>query len=826
MSFSAPAHMLTQRVGGQRAEQVACSHCGLPVPAGLRVENAEHQFCCDGCRTVWDVLHVGGLTEYYKLRDIDPAAQRVRAKPTGRRFSEFDEHAFRDAFCRQQSDGSASVELYLEGVHCPACVWLVERLPTLVEGVIDARLELRRSLLRLRWDPERAGLSGIARKLDSMGYVPQPAKSASVRERRRCEDRRFLVSLGVAGACVGNVMLVSIALWAGGYTGIEPWIEQLFRWVSAVVGVVCLAWPGMVFLRGALGAVRARRWHLDLPITISLVLGSTISMVNTIRGSGEIYFDSLTMLIFFLLIGRWLQSRQQRASADAVELLYTLTPRTARRVREGGVEEIAAEAVVVGDLVEVLGDESCPVDGVVVSGTSSVDNSILTGESEPVPVREGDEVAAGVVVRGSSIRVRAEQIGASTRLGRIMSMLEDLASRRTPFAADADKLARHFVVCVIVVASACFAFWSREGFMVALDHALAVLIVACPCALALATPIATSIAIGRAAQRGILIKGGDVLGKLTRPGAVYFDKTGTLTEGRYRVLRWRGDTDAQRLAVALETVSAHAVARAIVQSAAGTPAGTNIARHEVLPGRGIRGVVDGHDVVVGSRSLVADTRDPEGLVRATEQEAHGLGGTAIYVSVGGVVRASVILGDSVRDSAASAVRGVRTRGWRASVLSGDDERVALAVGQRLGVPEQDIVGNASPEDKARIIEHATNTQGTVVMVGDGVNDAGALARADVGVAVRGGAEASLAAADVYLSGKETDGLAQIATLLDGSAQTIRTVRLALGVSLGYNILAAGCAFAGVITPLWAAIIMPISSLSVVWIGLSGRAFRR
>lgn len=795
-----------------------CRHCGLPVPPGLVDPDAPNQFCCTGCRTAYAIINGCGLRHYYHVRD-EAAADRSPVRATGKRYGEMDDPAFAALYVIPTSEGRRTVDLFLEGVHCAACVWLVERLPDVVPGVMEARLDPRRALVRVTWDPAVASLSTIARALDSLGYIPHAARDARSRSIRRIEDRKMLVRLGVAGACAGNVMLLALALYSGALSSMEPQYLRLFLWLSMAISLISLAWPGSVFFRGAWAAIRTRTPHLDLPISIGLAAGAGWGIVNTIRGSDQVYFDSLSVLVFALLIGRAIQQRQQRWSSDALELLFSVTPGSARRVEPDGTVEVPVEALTRGDLVEVLAGDSIPVDGAVEFGTSSVDQSLLTGESVPVIVAPGDAVAAGAVNLSAPLRVRATATGEATRIGKLMRMVEEGARRKAPIARLADRVAANFVAGMLALSVATLVLWLVIDPSRALDNAAALLIVTCPCAVGLATPLAITVAIGRGAKRGVLIKGGDALEALSRPGVIFLDKTGTITRGTMSMISWHGPTDIQPLVGALESSSSHPIARAL---AAALPAGDDPEAADIVQtlGSGIRGVVNGRDVVVGSPAWIrasAHLVDPD-ITRA-EHDCVARGLTPILIAIDGVAQAVAGVGDPIRDDTADAVHQLQRAGWDVRILSGDHPGVVAAAAKSLGITN--ARGGASPEDKLLAVGDAAR-DARVIMVGDGVNDAAALAAATVGIAVHGGAEASLAAADVYLC---RPGLSQVLELLRAARSTLAVIRASLAVSLFYNILAGTLAITGVLNPLIAAVIMPVSSLTVLTLAVCARTFR-
>jgi P-type Cu2+ transporter len=805
-------------------EDVACSHCGLPVPAGLIDPGSSLQFCCHGCQTVYEMIHGCGMDRFYRLRDATGAASPP-ARVTDLRYRELDDPIFRDLYYQTLPDGTQSTELYLEGVHCSACVWLVEKLPMIAPGVLEARLDIRRSLVRIRWDDSQVALSQIARTLNSLGYPPHPAKDARARQQRRREDQRFLIRIGVAAACAGNVMTLAFALYGGMFTGIEDQYSQLFRLASMGFGLIALLWPGSLFFRGAWAALRTRTAHLDLPIAIGLLAGSVAGTINAIRGTGEIYFDSLTMLILMLLVGRWIQRRQQRWAGDAIELLFSLTPTSARRMTESGIELVPLEAIVPSDVVEVRAGDSIPTDGQVLEGQSTIDQSLLTGESHAVPVAPGQVVHAGTVNLSARLLVEVQQVGDQTRVGRLMRLVEQCSQRRAPIVLLADRIAGWFVLVVLLLAVLTFGLWMMWDSSRAVDHAVALLIVTCPCALGMATPLAVTVALGRAARRKILIKGGEILEVLSRPGMVVLDKTGTLTASRTSVLQWSGDDAVLPLVAAIQRHSAHPIATALVQFCEQRIGQDRTAAQatevQQTMGGGLAGTVDGRRVVIGSARFVRqmDCRIDHSMLQA-EQSALDQAATPVLVAVDQQVIAVAALGDPLRDDAAQALDQLRRMGWKVRILSGDHPSVVRAVAQQLDVAPQDAVGGATPEDKVQYVEQAAR-QGPTVMVGDGVNDAAALSAATVGIAVHGGAEASLAAADVYLS---RSGLIPVVEVIQAARNTLRTIRRCLTASLCYNALAASLAIIGWIGPLTAALLMPISSFTVLTLAFTSRTF--
>lgn len=830
--------LLVDDAGASRAD-VACAHCGLPVPDGFVDPGASAQFCCGGCRTAHAILHQHGLDQYYGF--ADRRTSPVRA--SGRTYEEFDHEAFHALYVTTTPEGLSRVELFLEGVHCASCVWLVERIPLLLPGVARAELNIGRSLAAIEWDPGSVALSQVARSLESLGYPPHPYLGVRRDAVRRKEDRAALIRIGVAGAIAINVMLAAVAMYSGWLAdGLEAPYERFFRWVSLALTIPAILGPGRVFFAGAWAALRTRALHLDLPIAIALGAGFVRGAINTLTDTGPIYFDGVTVLVFLLLVGRYLQQRGQRAATDASELLYSLTPRGARVVdSDGNGRELPAAALLPGMVLEVRAGDTIAADGVVTEGRSAVDLSLLTGESRPVTVEGGATVYAGTLNVSSPIRVRIERAGEESRVARLLRQVEESTRRRAPVVILANRLAGWFVGIVLVLAVVTYVVGARVDPSAALDNAIALLVVTCPCALAMATPLAVTVAAGRAARRGIFIKGGDAIEALSHPGTLILDKTGTVTEARVSLVRWEGPEWVKPLVLALEQESTHPIAegfrRALAPGAEvrdlAPPASPIVEESTHVAGGGIMGRVAGRHLIVGSPSFVsrrAVTAD-DAADDAGDDAADDAGGgdviddtlTPVWIAVDGRLVARAGMGDPVRPDAASSIRALREAGWTVRLLSGDAEPVVRAVGETLGIAAADCRGHATPEEKLQVVEALVAARERVVMVGDGVNDAAAIAAATVGIGVHGGAEASLATADVFLT---TPGLAPLVELVHGASHTMRVIRRNIAFSLAYNVVGVALAVTGTINPLVAAVMMPLSSLTVVLGSWYGRTFER
>jgi len=810
----------------------SCAHCGLAVPGGLVRAGDADQFCCNGCRQVHTLIGEWGFDQYYRLVG-QQRGQIEPARVSGRSFEDFDDEREQAEATETRGPDRRCTRLYLEGVHCAACVWLVEKLPAVLAGVDEVRLNYGSAVAEITWRPAHTRLSTIGRALDRLGYTPHIHRASRVQEARRVEDRAALARLGVAVACGMNLMFLQGAIYAGEYSGMASPYYAFFRWFSLIVSLPVMLFSAKPFFRTAMAGLRARVVHIDLPVAAGLAVAFAASVWNTVRGSGPLWFDSVAMLTAALLGARQVQRSAQRAALERADSLRGAAfLEFARRLDGAGpdapVVEVPVAALAPGDRVEIRSGELVPVDGVVLSGRSSLDNAVLTGEAAAQAVGEGDIVNAGATNLGARIVVRVDAAGERTRVGALLAIVQDALARKPHLIQQTDRLARRFVQALLVLAAVTGLAWLSHGPGVAMERVVALLVVACPCALGLSVPLAVSVALLRAARAGVFVKNPDALERLREVDTVLLDKTGTLTQGRPTVARWHGDDVVLQMARALEAESSHAVARAFQASyGRAFTVVRNVDDVAEAAGQGIAGRIDGHAVRVGTRAHVGagGASVPAELADvAVAMVADGF--SPVFVAVDGRVAGVAGIGDALRRDAAATIDALRARGLHVRILSGDHPSVVARVGAELGLPAADVQGGLTPEAKRDIVAGLVGQPGragAIVMVGDGVNDAAALALADVGVAVHGGTGATIAAADVVLT---REGVAPLADILDGARRLRGVVRRNLAFSLLYNAVAAALAMTGFIGPLGAAIMMPASSLTVILSSAFTRTFAR
>lgn len=804
-----------------------CAHCGSRIPGALAPET---RFCCAGCETVHDLLGASGLDEYYSFRERLGASGRPVETAGALDFRELDSEAFRALYVKCEGE-TERVELSIEGLHCAACVWLIERAPRLEPQLREARVDFGRGLVELTLE-SGASVGKVAETLARLGYRPSPFRAGKAEAARRRELRGLLLRMGVAGAIAGNVMLMAFSLYSGAEGTMDAATRRFFEIGSFLLSLPAL-WAAGIFFRGAVASIRLRAPHMDLPIAIGIAAGYGAGTYAALTGSGEIYFDSLTVLIFLLLIGRYLTRRHQMTAAEAAELIGSVTPSVARvRGPDGAVVETPIGSLAVGSVVEVRSGETVPVDGVVRSGASSLDLSILSGESLPVVVGVGSEVPAGATNVGGALLVETTRAGAATRVAELMREVERALYARSPLVAQADRVAAVFTAGILVVALVVFVAWLFVEPSRALWNALALLVVSCPCALAMATPLALSAASAQAARRRILLMEVSALERLARPCDVFLDKTGTLTRGRLSVDEVVGDLSWIPLLVAAEGHSAHPVARAVrerfgvAEGATGGELAVALEDVTEVPGAGLSATMAGKPVLLGAEAFVgASARSAPPFVAAVRRSVER-GASPLLLSVDGEVVLVVSLVDAEREGVVRNLRSLRSNGHRLHLLSGDHPRAVESLVRRLEDEAGESLfttatGGMRPLDKLARVESALAEGREVVMVGDGVNDAAALTRAGVGISVHGAAEASRLSADVFLGG---GGVAHLAELFEGARRTLATIRRGMVFSLLYNVVGVTLAASGKLSPLWAAVLMPLSSLTVVSNAYRSRLF--
>jgi Cu+-exporting ATPase len=727
---------------------------------------------------------------------------------------------------------------------CASCVNRIERFLSRADGVTVANVNLATERATVRFDPAMIDRAGIVAAIEAAGYDVGRETSADVAtevdaaELERAAERRELLFSALASLAVGAAMM-AVMFWPGG----PPWpMMDVNRWFLIPATVVQFVF-GRRFLAAAVRGARHGEANMNTLVAMGTLAAYGYSVFvtllpETVMAAGlghETYFDSAAVIIGLVLLGRWLEARAKGQAAGAVRSLLELRPPTARVLRPGGERELPISQVVAGDLLRVRPGERIPVDGVVVDGVSAVDESMLTGEPMPVDKAAGDGVIGATLNTSGSFVMRAERVGADTTLAQIVSLVERAQGSKAPIQRLADRVTGWFVPAVIGVAALTFVTWLVLGpapsLPFALSTAIAVLIIACPCAMGLATPTAIMVGTGKGAEHGILIRDGAALEDAQRVTAVVLDKTGTITTGRPSVslvhpLPGMSADELLLLAASAERGSEHPLAEAIVRHAAERGVATaDAARFEATAGGGVRATIDGATVLVGTPAFLAES----GIDTAAAESVDLTTATGAWVARDGRLLGVIGLADTVKPAAPAAIARLERAGIEVWMLTGDRRATAEAIGTQVGIPPERILAEVLPADKAAAIERLQVAGAMVAMVGDGINDAPALARADLGIAIGTGADVAVQASDVTLV---RDDLGAVPAAVRLSRATMRTIRQNLAWAFGYNVLlipvAAGLLYplAGLLlTPAIAAGAMALSSVSVVANSLRLRAFR-
>jgi len=793
-----------------------CYHCGLPVPAGRRfsafIGGADRAMCCAGCQAVAQTIAGEDLDAYYRSRT-------AFAPTTGSGSREDERLALYDLDEVQagivRSDGDArEVQLLLEGITCSACVWLNEQHLSRLPGVLSAEVNYTTHRARVRWDPAQVKLSQILEAVRAIGYRAFPASAANAEQARRRENRAALWRVFVAGFGMMQVMMYALPAYLAGDGTMTADIERLMRIASFVLTVPVVFYSSAPFFRGALRDLRLRRLGMDVPVALGIAVSFLASIIGTFGTGGEVYYDSITMFVFFLLGGRYLEMRARQKAAASLEYLDRALPLGAHKLSaypaSHDAEDVPAVALCAGDLVLIKPGEVVPADGVLIAGETETDESLLTGESMPVLKHVGAPLVAGAVNRLSPAVMRVERVGEATRASHIRRLTERAAGQRPPLVEITDRIAGWFIACVLLVAAGATLYWMQTDPARALWIGVAVLVVTCPCALSLATPTALAVSVGTLARRGVVVTRVHAIEALERVTHVVLDKTGTLTQGRLSLSTVTLAEGAQRervlaIAAALESGSEHPIAQAIQQAA--QHGGVNALPVDHLhnvPGAGVEGEVEGARYRLGNRRHVAQ------IAGVLPQPCAEDDATTVWLGCQGRWLARMSLHDALRPEAREVVRALRASGKQVLVLSGDEPAAVAAIARGLGIDA--FEGGMTPEAKQARVRNLQESGAIVAMIGDGVNDAPVLAQANLSVAMGSGAVVSQAQADLVLLSGRLGGLLDALAI---SRRTLRIVRENLCWATLYNVIALPLAVSGYVTPWLAGIGMAASSLLVV-----------
>jgi Cu2+-exporting ATPase len=805
-----------------------CFHCGLPVPKSasyiVKVDHKDQVMCCMGCQSVAQVIVDSNLTDFYKHRttksskpsDLIPAELQI-----------YDNDALQESFVSfEKNDQDRSIReasLILEGIVCAACVWLNEHTVKKLEGVIDFRVNYSTHRASLKWDNGKIKLSDVLQAIAETGYSAHPFDPARLDTIHQKEKSAALRRIALAGMGMMQVMMPAIAIYLGENSDMTESMRNFLRWISLIITTPVVLYSSRIFFTSAWRDLKRGVFGMDVPVSLAVGSAYIASAWATVTNTGEVYFDSVVMFTFFLLLGRFLEMGARHKAGQVADALVRLLPQTATRIdlAENGKEiqtVIPASDLALGDQVLIKPGETIPADGSVIDGSSSANESLLTGENLPLLKTVGDELIGGSVNIESPLTMRVDKLGDSTMLSSIIRLLDRAQSKKPNLAKFADRSAGWFVLLLLLIAIAVFAVWWFIDPSRAFWIALSVLVITCPCALSLATPAALTAATGNLTEQGVLATRGHALETLAKITHVVFDKTGTLTLGRLKVVKiqllgGKTKTECEALAAGLETASEHPLAKAIQKLSSKAESLVQISAES---GRGVEGKLDNKRIRIGTKSYVAELAGDKFLIdeQASEFDStnYKSASTAVYLGKRNEWLAVFYLQDEIRKEAKETIAKLKSAGIKVSLLSGDNQQAVQTVSQALGIDSDKTNAELLPADKLKTVQKWQASGDIVAMIGDGVNDAPVLAAADVSIAMGSGSQLAQASADMILL---SENLVQLPASIKLSKRMQTIIYQNFAWAILYNVIAIPLAAMGWVAPWMAAIGMSMSSLVVI-----------
>ncbi len=798
-----------------------CYHCGLPIPNNLElsviIEDKPQPMCCMGCQAVAQAIIDADLQDFYKYRTtVNEPIPEVLQQHTV-----YDNPAIQKKFVRIEGEHIKEAALILEGITCAACIWLNEKHLRTLNGIIDVQINYSTHRARIRWDDSVLKLSKILQAVTDIGYIAHPYDPARQQEVLERECKQQLQRIGIAGVLGMQVMMFSIALYAGDWYGMESEFKSLFHWLNLILTIPIVFYCAEPFFKTAWRDITHGQVGMDVPIAIALSL-AFLGSIHAIFYGGHVYFDSITMFVFFLLTGRYFELQARQRGSRAADNLVHLVPTMATRLLKNGIEEelVLVADLEIGDKLLIRPGENISADGIVLTGKSKVDESLLTGESNPITKNIGQKLIAGTVNIDSPLQMQVNKIGTDTVLSYILRLLERAQTEKPTITQLADRVASWFVFGVLLLAVGVATYWWYVNPEIWLTTTIAVLVVTCPCALSLATPTAITAATSNLTQVGLLISRGHALESLARATYFVFDKTGTLTKGHLHLLETHTFTDFKQTeclqyAIALERNSEHPIAQAFKSKTGHFIETNNVTNH---PGAGMQGMINDEHYFIGSPNFIMEITGlsiGSQLLKTLQKNGNTLVLLAnTKLSSSGIklpkLMAVFMLNDEIRTGAKELIQSLIKQGKSVSLLSGDNISAVQRVATEVGI--ETTGASLTPADKLRLVKDLQAQGEIVAMIGDGINDAPVLAQAQVSIAMGNGTQVARTSADMILL---TEQLPNLLIGINIAHRTLQIIRQNIIWAIGYNLLALPAAAVGLIAPWMAAIGMSLSSLLVV-----------
>ncbi|MFT6984585.1 MAG: Cu2+-exporting ATPase [Psychromonas sp.] len=786
--------------------QKNCFHCGEPNPENshyqVTINGQLQKMCCPGCTAVAQTIVDSGLTSYYAHRS-DHAEKIVALVPDElKQLDYYDLTKIQEDFVKQNQSIS-EITLMVEGINCAACAWLIEKQLRFIPGLLFVNVNTTLHRAVIKWDNQQLKLSAILKEIQKVGYKAYPFQVNKQEAFYTQQVKSYLQRLGLAGLATMQIMMFAIALYSDFFSVMEAEFIHYFRWVSLILATPVLLYSAQPFYINAWRNLRNKALGMDIPISIALLGAYSASAYATIIGRGEVYFESVSMFTFLLLLGRLLELRARRKASETTSNLLRLLPSMATLIEDINKPQqqsiIPAKTLQIGQIILVKAGETVPVDGTIIDGTSNIEESMLTGEHLPVSKGENDPVFAGTVNSSSPLTIRVDKLAQNSLIADIIHLQDSAQLNKPRIEILADTVSRYFVATLLIVALLTYIGWSLIAPEQAFWITLSVLVATCPCALSLATPTALTCATAQLNKQGILIKQHHVLETLNKIDHMVFDKTGTLTKGDFSLLNTRvyGEYSKQQcidLASQLENVSEHPIARAFQKQQKNTIILNNIVN---IPGQGLQGDYRQQTLKLGHALFCAID---------TPLESKEL---LIYLTVDKKLLATFELGDQLRESAATIIDYCHTRKIKTTLLTGDISLKSEDIATLLKI--DNVIKGVTPEGKLLYLQKLQRKD-KVLMVGDGINDAPVLAGADVSVTLASGSDIAKNSADVILLGEDLNKLQALNKI---AQKTTAIIKQNLAWAIGYNLIIVPLAIMGHVPPYIAVIGMSFSSLIVV-----------
>ncbi len=779
--------------------------------------------CCYGCQAVSQAIIDSGMDDFYKYRTSNPEKPEQLVPEFLQQLKAYDSASIQKKFVHETDQQDVlEVSLILEGITCAACVWLNEKHLNSLDGVISASINYSNHRARVRWNNSKIQLSDILESISRIGYLAHPYDPEQHQRILENERKQQLKRLGLSGLLGMQIMIFAVAMYTGDWWGIEPAFKQSFRWISLALTTPLLLFASSVFFKSAYRDIINKRIGMDVPISLGIAIAFIASLINTINGSGHVYFDSVAMFTFFLLTARYFELTTRKHTSEATEELLKLTPAVATRLinyianeqnkqscTTEQQENIAVAELNSGDYLLVRPGEVIPADGIISSGTSGINESLITGESLPITKGPGEAVIGGSNNTENPLIMQVTNLGEDSVLSSIQRLIDEAQHTKPAIAKLADKIASWFVSLLLTIATLIAFYWYKTDASQWLEITIATLVVSCPCALSLATPAAITAASGQLAKIGLLPKRAHALETLAHATDFVFDKTGTLTEGKIKLetIRLERQTAYDRdaaltIAASLEASSEHPVAKALLNANHNTLLAVNDLSHQVS--EGIQGVINGTLWFIGNKSFIEKHCSTH---FEQDNTAHT---NKIYLATKQLCVATFMLSDQLRKEARELITQLHQQHKKTHLLSGDRPESTREISERCGI--EHYQANLKPEDKLRDVNALQQKGAIVVMTGDGINDAPVLAGADLSIAMGKGTQLAAASADMILISNNVEHIYHGYLI---AIKTLRIIKQNLSWALLYNVIAIPAAAMGYVEPWLAAIGMSASSLVVV-----------